>query len=100
MVKKMQEVGAVIGGEGNGEVILPDLHYGRDALVGIAITLQLLAERELSSSEYRDSWPSFHMSKNKIQLDDLGAQASQVLDMIENLCKSLTRYNRWGQSKF
>ena len=90
VVKKMQEVGAVIGGEGNGGVILPDLHYGRDALVGIAITLQLLAERELSSSEYRDSWPSFHMSKNKIQLDDLGAQASQVLDMIENHYASLS----------
>ena len=90
VVKKMQEVGAVIGGEGNGGVILPDLHYGRDALVGIAITLQLLAERELSSSEYRDSWPSFHMSKNKIQLDDLGAQASQVLDMIEDHYASLS----------
>ena len=84
VVKKMQEVGAVIGGEGNGGVILPDLHYGRDALVGVAITLQLLAERDLSASEYRDSWPTFHMSKNKIQLDQLGAQASEVLSMIQD----------------
>ncbi len=90
VIKKMQEVGAVIGGEGNGGVILPDLHYGRDALVGIAITLQLLAERDLSSSEYRNSWPTFHMSKNKIQLNDLGAQATQVLDMIEDHYASLS----------
>tara|TARA_B100000575_G_C23143494_1_gene666488 strand:+ start:5365 stop:7686 length:2322 start_codon:yes stop_codon:yes gene_type:complete len=90
VVKKMQEVGAVIGGEGNGGVILPDLHYGRDALVGIAIMLQLLAERDLSSSEYRNSWPTFHMSKNKIQLNDLGAQATEVLEMIEDHYASLS----------
>lgn len=89
VVKKMQEVGAVIGGEGNGGVILPDLHYGRDALVGIAITLQLLAERGLSASEYRDQWPTFHMSKNKIQLTDLGASAPEVLSMVETHYQSL-----------
>jgi phosphomannomutase len=90
VVKKMQEVGAVIGGEGNGGVILPELHYGRDALAGIALTLQLLAERGLSASEYRDQWPTFHMSKNKIQLTDLGASAPEVLSMVESHYSSLS----------
>lgn len=90
VVKKMQEVGAVIGGEGNGGVILPELHYGRDALAGIALTLQLLTERGLSASEYRDQWPTFHMSKNKIQLTDLGASAPEVLSMVESHYSSLS----------
>lgn len=90
VVKKMQEVGAVIGGEGNGGVILPELHYGRDALAGIALTLQLLAERGLRASEYRDQWPTFHMSKNKIQLTDLGASAPEVLSMVESHYSSLS----------
>ena len=71
VVKKMQQVDAVIGGEGNGGVINPDLHYGRDALVGTAMILQLLAEREVSSSEYRKSLPDYFMSKDRITLDDL-----------------------------
>lgn len=71
VVKKMQEVDAVIGGEGNGGVINPDLHYGRDALVGTAMILQLLAERDVSSSGYRSSLPDYYMRKDKIQLDDV-----------------------------
>lgn len=89
VVKVMQEHGAVIGGEGNGGVISPDLHYGRDALIGIAITLQLLAEKGLSSSEYRNSLPDYYMSKNKIQLDELGKDADEVLEMVKKHFSSL-----------
>jgi len=71
VVKLMQSVGAVIGGEGNGGVINPDLHYGRDALVGIAMALQLLAERDVSSAEYRRSLPAYFISKNRVQLADI-----------------------------
>jgi len=70
VVRMMQKHGCVIGGEGNGGVINPDLHYGRDALVGIAMILQLLADRNLSSSDYRKSLPEFFISKNKVQLSD------------------------------
>jgi len=83
VVKVMQEQNAVIGGEGNGGVICPDLHYGRDALVGVAIVLQLLAEKGLSSSEYRSTLPDYYMSKNKIQLNDLGKDADDVLEMVK-----------------
>lgn len=75
VVKKMQEVSAVIGGEGNGGVINPDLHYGRDALAGTAMILQLLAGRGLTSSEYRDSLPDYFMSKDRIALEDVDGDA-------------------------
>jgi phosphomannomutase len=58
----------VIGGEGNGGVIYPELHYGRDSLVGIALFLSLMAEKQLSASALRDSYPKYIISKNKIQL--------------------------------
>jgi len=89
VVKVMQEQNAVIGGEGNGGVICPDLHYGRDALVGVAIVLQLLAEKNVSSSEYRATLPDYYMSKNKIQLDDLGKDADDVLEMVKEHFSSL-----------
>ncbi len=89
VVKVMQEQNAVIGGEGNGGVICPDLHYGRDALVGVAIILQLLAEKDMSSSEYRATLPDYYMSKNKIQLDDLGKDADEVLEMVKEHFSSL-----------
>lgn len=76
VVKKMQEVDAVIGGEGNGGVINPDLHYGRDALVGTAMILQLLAERDISLSEYRASLPNYFMQKSKVQLEDIDGDAA------------------------
>lgn len=75
VVKKMQEVDAVIGGEGNGGVISPDLHYGRDALVGVAMVLQLLAERQVSSEEYRNSLPDYSMRKSKMQLANVDGDA-------------------------
>lgn len=75
VVKKMQEVGAVIGGEGNGGVINPDLHYGRDSMVGVAMILQLLAERDINSDEYRNSLPDYFMRKSKMQLADVDGDA-------------------------
>lgn len=68
VVTKMKEVDAVIGGEGNGGVIYPDSHYGRDALVGVAIFLSHLAKLGVTASTYRASLPQYYMSKNKITL--------------------------------
>jgi len=68
VVKVMKEVNAVIGGEGNGGVILPELHYGRDALVGIALFLTHLAKTGKKCSALRASYPNYFISKNKIQL--------------------------------
>ena len=70
VVECMKINNAVIGGEGNGGVILPDLHYGRDALVGIALFLSLYAEKGLKASVLRDSYPKYYMKKNKVELDD------------------------------
>ena len=79
VVKVMQEKGAVISGEGNGGVINPDLHAGRDALVGTAMVLQLLTNREMKASEYRNYLPKYEMVKSKIQLSDLGVDADELL---------------------
>ena len=68
VVTKMKETQAVIGGEGNGGIILPELHYGRDALVGIALFLTHLAKSGLTMSRLRNSYPSYFISKNKIEL--------------------------------
>ncbi|MCB8965060.1 MAG: phosphoglucosamine mutase [Bacteroidales bacterium] len=68
VVTKMKEVNAIIGGEGNGGVILPELHYGRDALVGIAILLSQLAKSAKKCSELRATYPNYFISKNKIEL--------------------------------
>lgn len=70
VVKKMKEENAVIGGEGNGGVILPDLHYGRDALVGVAIVLSHLAETGKTLSQLKADYALYAMSKNKVQLND------------------------------
>jgi len=71
VVNKMKKVNAVIGGEGNGGVIYPELHYGRDALVGIALFLSHLAKSNKSCSQLRSQYPNYYLSKNKIQLDEL-----------------------------
>lgn len=68
VVKKMKDTGAVIGGEGNGGVIYPELHYGRDALVGVALFLTLLAKKGKKVSELKKEYPSYAIAKNKIQL--------------------------------
>jgi phosphomannomutase len=68
VVAKMKEVHAVIGGEGNGGIIYPELHYGRDSLVGISLFLSHLAHEKKSVSALRDSYPKYTISKNKIEL--------------------------------
>lgn len=68
VVAKMKETGAVIGGEGNGGVIYPAIHYGRDALVGVALFLTYLAKRKMKVSELRATYPDYFISKNKLQL--------------------------------
>ena len=70
VVKKMKEVNAVIGGEGNGGVIVPELHYGRDALIGIALFLTYLAQSGKTAKILRSTYPSYFISKNKIELND------------------------------
>jgi phosphomannomutase len=70
VVSMMKKVGAVIGGEGNGGIIYPDLHYGRDALVGIALFLTYMAGEEAKCSDLRARYPDYYISKNKIQLSD------------------------------
>jgi phosphomannomutase len=68
VVAKMKEVNAVIGGEGNGGVIYPESHYGRDSLVGVALFLSLLAERDIKVSELRQTYTTYFMAKEKIEL--------------------------------
>ncbi|WP_299095332.1 phosphoglucosamine mutase [uncultured Winogradskyella sp.] len=68
VVELMKKNKVVIGGEGNGGIIYPELHYGRDALVGVALFLSLLAEKKLSVSALRATYPNYYMSKKKIQL--------------------------------
>ncbi len=68
VVEKMKAIHAVIGGEGNGGIIYPESHYGRDALVGIALFLSHLAEKKCKVSELRDHYPAYTISKNKIEL--------------------------------
>ncbi|MEZ4856762.1 MAG: phosphoglucosamine mutase [Gelidibacter sp.] len=68
VVELMKKNKAVIGGEGNGGIIYPELHYGRDALVGVALFLSLLAEKKMTTSELRATYPNYFMSKKKIEL--------------------------------
>ncbi|MFN4079260.1 MAG: phosphoglucosamine mutase [Saprospiraceae bacterium] len=70
VVRKMKETQAVVGGEGNGGVILPDLHYGRDALIGIALILSLLAERKISLHALRARYPNYEMIKSRFDLNE------------------------------
>lgn len=68
VVAKMKEVSAIIGGEGNGGVIYPELHYGRDALVGVALFLTYFAKKNMTMTELRKTYPAYFASKNKIEL--------------------------------
>ena len=68
VVELMKKNNAIIGGEGNGGIIYPELHYGRDSLVGVALFLSLLAEKNMKVSKLKNSYPSYYMSKKKIQL--------------------------------
>lgn len=82
VVSKMKEYKAVIGGEGNGGVIYPDLHYGRDALVGIALFLSHLALSRKKCSELRATYPNYFISKNKIELQK-GVNPDSILDELK-----------------
>ena len=86
VVEKMKEIGAVIGGEGNGGIIVPELHYGRDALAGIALILSHLAETGLSASALRATYPNYRMSKNKAELQ-AGTDVDGILDKIQKKYK-------------
>lgn len=83
VVEKMKELQAKIGGEGNGGIIYPELHYGRDSLVGIALFLSHLAEQNKSVKELRDSYPAYFMAKKKIELTP-EIDVDQVLENIQN----------------
>ena len=82
VVNKMKEVEAVIGGEGNGGIIVPDLHYGRDALIGIALFLTYLAKEAKSAKQLRNKYPYYFISKNKIELHK-GVEISKIFDSIK-----------------
>ena len=81
---KMREVGALIGGEGNGGVIYPALHYGRDAMVGVALFLTNLAYKKMKVSELRATYPEYVIAKNKIELSD-SALIDKILDEIKKV---------------
>ncbi len=86
VVNKMKEVNAVIGGEGNGGIIVPDLHYGRDALIGIALFLTHLAKENKTIKQLRNTYPDYFISKNKIELND-GVDLKNIFAIIENKYK-------------
>lgn len=88
VVEKMKEVNAVIGGEGNGGVIVPDFHYGRDALIGIALFLSYMAKEDLRPSQIRSKYPSYHISKNKITLEE-GMDVDDILEKVKE------KYNKF-----
>ena len=87
VVAEMKRVGAVIGGEGNGGVIYPECHYGRDALVGIALFLSYLAQLGIKVSELRKKLPDYCISKNRIDLTpetDVDAILAKVKELYKN----------------
>lgn len=87
VVNRMKEINAVIGGEGNGGIILPALHYGRDALVGIALFLTQLAKTQKSIKQLRGTYPDYFISKNKLELEH-GVDVKQVFEKIKTKYKS------------
>lgn len=82
VVKKMKETNAVIGGEGNGGIIVPDFHYGRDALIGIGLFLSHLAEQQKGIKFLRSTYPDYFISKNKIELQ-AGVDVKSIFDKIK-----------------
>ena len=87
VVEKMKEVNAVIGGEGNGGIIYPELHYGRDALVGVGLFLTYLCEEKCTCSELKSKFPLYYMSKNKIELDP-STNVDMILEKIADKFKN------------
>jgi phosphomannomutase len=87
VVSKMKEVKAVIGGEGNGGIIVPDLHYGRDALIGIGLFLSALARHKNGMRSFRSKYPDYFISKNKIELEK-GINVDKIFDQIKSKYKN------------
>jgi phosphomannomutase len=87
VVTKMKEVNAVIGGEGNGGIIVPDLHYGRDALIGIGLFLSALSYHKNGMKSFRARYPDYFISKNKIELQK-GIDVSGIFDKIKKKYKN------------
>ena len=87
VVSKMKEVNAVIGGEGNGGIIVPDLHYGRDALIGIGLFLSALARHKNGMRSFRSKYPDYFISKNKIELEK-GVNVNKIFDQIKTKYKN------------
>lgn len=87
VVKKMKEVSAVIGGEGNGGIIVPDFHYGRDALIGIALFLSHFASTKKGLKSFRGNYPDYFISKNKIELQN-GLDVNAIFDKIKKKYKN------------
>lgn len=87
VVRKMKEVNAVIGGEGNGGIIVPDLHYGRDALIGIGLFLSHVAQTKKNLKAIRNSYPDYFISKNKIELDK-GVDVKTIFEKIKGKYKN------------
>jgi len=87
VVNRMKEVNAVIGGEGNGGIIVPDLHYGRDAMIGIALFLTHLAHSKKSIKQLRNTYPDYFISKNKISLEH-GSDVKEVFEKIREKYRS------------
>jgi phosphomannomutase len=87
VVHKMKEVNAVIGGEGNGGIIVPDLHYGRDALIGIGLFLSALASHKNGIKSYRAKFPDYFISKNKIELRN-GVDVKALFEKIKKKYKN------------
>ena len=82
VVRKMKDVNAVIGGEGNGGIIVPDLHYGRDALIGIGLFLSALAKHKNGIKSFRKKYPDYFISKNKLELQN-GIDVGDIFDKIK-----------------
>lgn len=87
VVKKMKEMNAVIGGEGNGGIIVPDLHYGRDALIGIGLFLSALAAHKNGIKSFRARYPDYFISKNKIELEN-GLDVKAIFEKIQKKYKN------------
>ena len=87
VVNKMKEVNAVIGGEGNGGIIVPDLHYGRDALIGIGLFLSALAQHKNGIKSFRSKYPDYFISKNKIELQN-GINTGDIFEKIKTKYKN------------
>jgi phosphomannomutase len=87
VVNKMKQVNAVIGGEGNGGIIVPDLHYGRDALIGIGLFLSALAQHKNGIKSFRAKYPDYFISKNKIELRN-GIDVKEVFEKIKKKYKN------------